>query len=456
MTAIQDVIQEPSHTYYTKLRVINKTVRPLDVATFNDTERANVMKSKMTGRFFSVPAQNLYNANTNIVTETEVYNWMQGKYRETMIGNQRVSLKGYEKRIRPYVLSIVDEEVLLYLYYHLPSRLETRIRIANPNIVRCKKICTSPKKGANLFAPDNTINDFFTQLRIIWLESGESTSNFGNEINTSTSAIAYNDLSDPIAIHQFVENDLTKNYGRQSNHIKKEPFGQNNNTRSAKKYPSFVKKSKKVNNVYQSEPENSDDEEVVILKDNSDSEEEKEITSENESQSSQIRQNWPNPFEIDFLDIKEPNDVTMILCRIGDLIIPHAILDTSANNSLYTDNIPEYLGIKIDKKNVYKLTGAVGDFQSIGTSYNVPITIGTGEDSITVSENEQHHVRWDPIVKGKFTATHNGKTIIILLSTRKESRNAFNTEKLQVSEVNSKSHDSKNHLTACSTIKKNA
>ncbi|CAG8739598.1 1501_t:CDS:2, partial [Acaulospora morrowiae] len=33
-------------------------------------------------------------------------------------------------------------------------------------------------------------------------------------------------------------------------------------------------------------------------------------------QGAQIRQNWPNPFEIDFLDIKEPNDVTTISCRI--------------------------------------------------------------------------------------------------------------------------------------------
>jgi hypothetical protein len=172
-------------------------------------------------------------------------------------------------------------------------------------------------------------------------------------------------------------------------------------------------------------------------------------------QGAQIRRNWPNPFEIDFLDIREPNDVATISCRIGDLVIPHAILDTGADDSLYTDNIPEYLGIKIDKKNVHKLTGAVGDSQSVGTSYNVPITIGTGEDSITVSEKEisviptkkdrngndisimilgtkwQHRVGWDPIVKGEFIATHNGKTITIPLSTRKEkySHNVFNTEK---------------------------
>ena len=172
-------------------------------------------------------------------------------------------------------------------------------------------------------------------------------------------------------------------------------------------------------------------------------------------QGAQIRRNWPNPFEIDFLNISEPNDVATISCRIGDLVIPHAILDTGADDSLFTDNIPRYLGEKIDQKNVHKLTGAVGDSQSIGTSYNIPITIGTEEDSITVSEKEisviptkkdrngndisimilgtkwQHRVGWEPIVKGEFIATHNGKTIKIPLSTRKEkySHNVFNTEK---------------------------
>lgn len=161
-------------------------------------------------------------------------------------------------------------------------------------------------------------------------------------------------------------------------------------------------------------------------------------------QGAQITRNWPNPFDVDFLKI-EPNDVATILCRIGELIIAHAILDTGADSSMFTDNIPEHLGIKIDKKNVHKLTGAVGDSQSIGTSYNVPITIGNGEDSITVYEDIsviptkkdrngndisimilgtkwQHRAGWDPIVKGEFIATHNGKTIIIPLSTRKEQK----------------------------------
>jgi len=105
-------------------------------------------------------------------------------------------------------------------------------------------------------------------------------------------------------------------------------------------------------------------------------------------QGAQIRRNWPNPFEIDFLNIREPNDVATISCRIGDLVIPHAILDTGADDSLFTDNIPRYLGEKIDKKNVHKLTGAVGDSQSVGTSCNIPISINSRKDSITVSEKE--------------------------------------------------------------------
>ncbi|CAG8515788.1 13214_t:CDS:2 [Ambispora leptoticha] len=140
--------------------------------------------------------------------------------------------------------------------------------------------------------------------------------------------------------------------------------------------------------------------------------------------------------------------------KIGNLIIAHVILDTDADSSIFTDNIPKYLGIKIDKKNIHKLTGTVRDFQSIDTSYNIPITIGTGEDFITVPENEisviptkkdrygkdisimildikwQYHVRWDLIVKEEFTTIHNGKIIIIFLSTHKESHNVFNSEKL--------------------------
>jgi hypothetical protein len=162
-------------------------------------------------------------------------------------------------------------------------------------------------------------------------------------------------------------------------------------------------------------------------------------------QNTQINRNWPNPFDIDFLKF-EPNKEATISCKIRDLEIPYAILDTGSSDTLFTDNIPKYLEEKIDKKNIHKLTGAVGASQSIGAVYNIPITIGTEKDTITVIENEisviptqkdrngkdisililgtkwQHRVGWDPIVKGEFTATSNGKTITIPISTRNDKK----------------------------------
>src|SRR4051794_29800788 len=54
------------------------------------------------------------------------------------------------------------------------------------------------------------------------------------------------DLSDPIAIHKYIENELTKRLGTQFNYIKKEPFGQVNeaSTRVIKKVYSTKKPTK--------------------------------------------------------------------------------------------------------------------------------------------------------------------------------------------------------------------
>ena len=121
------------------------------------------MKEKMTGRFHPVPATNPYNAGNAIVTEPEFLNWLQGKYREVMVGTNRDALRAlisekfstmdtadtYEKRIKQYVQGIPYADVLPYLYEHMPQYMEMRFRQANP---------------ANLDA-------FFTDLRRIWLES---------------------------------------------------------------------------------------------------------------------------------------------------------------------------------------------------------------------------------------------------------------------------------------------
>jgi len=281
--------QEPPDTYYAKLRAINETARPLAVAGFNALERTNIMKSKMTGKFFPVPLNDQYTVgNPAINTEQGFYNWLKGKYREVMIGNQRASLKAlmnekfnsidsidtYEKRVKPLTLGIANEEVLPYLFDHLPPRIETRMRIANPN----------------------TIDDFFIQLRIIWLEMGGHTSNFNRDMEINNfpqkndalekfadiaQRLGYiGNLSDPIAIHKFVEDDLTRKLGVHSNHIKKvyntkKPLkvtykcsrcgkiGHRKNkcpkmTKTTKKNP------KKVNYTFQSESEDYDQEDECV------------------------------------------------------------------------------------------------------------------------------------------------------------------------------------------------
>jgi hypothetical protein len=94
--------QELPDSYYAKLRGINESARPLAVAGFDAAARANVMKSKMTGRFFPVPAQDPYNGNQAINSEATFYAWLQGKYRELMLGNQCASLKALmSERLSP-------------------------------------------------------------------------------------------------------------------------------------------------------------------------------------------------------------------------------------------------------------------------------------------------------------------------------------------------------------------
>src|SRR5579871_788604 len=155
--------QEDPDSYYAKLRTINESARPLNVAAFNAAARCNIMKGKMTGRFHPVPATNPYNGANQIVTEPEFLNWLKGKYREVMVGTSRDALKAlanekftpmdtvdsYEKRIKPYTLGIPYADVLPYLYEHMPNYIEIRLRQGNPV----------------------DLNAFFSDLRKIWLES---------------------------------------------------------------------------------------------------------------------------------------------------------------------------------------------------------------------------------------------------------------------------------------------
>lgn len=173
-----------------------------------------------------------------------------------------------------------------------------------------------------------------------------------------------------------------------------------------------------------------------------------------EKKNSQIY--WPKPLEINFLQIKDADDVATIYCKIGGLIIPCAMIDTGSDSSIFSDNIAEaveeLLGIKINRKKIHTLNGVASKSISIGTMDNVPITIGSGENTATITDEFsvvpaekdqngnakslvilgtqwQYRAGWEPLIKGEFKATQNGQTITIPLSVHKSQRNVFTVGK---------------------------
>jgi hypothetical protein len=337
--------QEDPDSYYAKLRTINESARPLAVGAFNPAARCNIMIGKMTGRFHPVPATNPYNAGNNVVTEPEFLNWLKGKYREVMVGTSRDALKAlanekftpmdtvdtYEKRIKPYTLGLPFNDVLPYLYEHMPNYIEIRLRQGNP---------------ADLDA-------FFTNLRKIWLESRGR--NDGVASNQPSSApivtvpvqqpvkddfklrlardLQYAGIAtDDASLENFIYEELTKRLTKSANHIRRNPF-EPKNTYATKKVtkkvipkvvtkvirrcsvcgksghtkvncPASAKRGrvKKVNYVYQDESDDPPEEEEEYIEesiivddsdDDDDDDEEDEYVDNNESRNCYaIKKNW--------------------------------------------------------------------------------------------------------------------------------------------------------------------
>ena len=161
---------------------------------------------------------------------------------------------------------------------------------------------------------------------------------------------------------------------------------------------------------------------------------------------------WPIPREINFLQIKDANDVATITCKVGNFTIPYAMIDSGSDSSIISENVAKHLGLKIDRKKVHRLNGVASKSQSLGTINDVPVTISSGDDCITITDdfsvvptkydnngNElslfilgtqwQYRAGWEPLIKGEFRATCDGKTITIPLSVHKSQRNVFKVEK---------------------------
>ncbi|CAH1769741.1 14250_t:CDS:2, partial [Entrophospora sp. SA101] len=144
---------------------------------FDDEVKCNILKSMMGGKYAPVPANDPYtNNNLAINTPDTLRAWMRAKYQRETVGNQQSAIQRltqekyqpydtpdtYEVRIRPLILGVADNDaqVLGFLKSHLTGDFYTWMRIANPG----------------------GINEFFTELKNMWLERRPN-SNEGSTFN---------------------------------------------------------------------------------------------------------------------------------------------------------------------------------------------------------------------------------------------------------------------------------
>ncbi|GBB97313.1 hypothetical protein RclHR1_29620003 [Rhizophagus clarus] len=279
--------QEPPDVYYQKLRNINEMARPLAVAAFNAAARCQVMINKMTGRYREVMVGTNRSAIFALVNE---------KFLETDTPDS------YEKRIKPLVQAMPDADALPYLFNQLPSDLEMRVRIANPA----------------------TVIAFFTDLRNIWHESA------GKRIQAHTIApvnytaqpqkddfkirlardLAYTGIgTDDATLENFIYEELKKRLGGQTAHVRKSPFTPRSAYATKKVVRKVVpkasakqtrhcsacgkaghtkincprlKRTKKVNYVYQNEEEDPEDSEEEYIEEYIEDSEEEEVEEDDE------------------------------------------------------------------------------------------------------------------------------------------------------------------------------
>src|SRR6185312_6842944 len=243
--------------------------------TFTDAHKADIYKSKMAGKYVPIPAQH---ANINIDTPDQFRAWLRHRYHELTVGTRQASLtkltqekflptdipETYEERIRLLLLQTPNNnaDALAILWNHLPDELFSRMEIT---------------------APAN-IDEFFTNLKNIWLKRQPSTFTYnGNRnlpviVSNSTPTpyqpqfnpqenrnralerlesiamrLGYSDDAsrNPDALESFIEDELYNRLGYANYHIcravhsvpRKEPFGQvSTRTSVPQRVPSQQKK----------------------------------------------------------------------------------------------------------------------------------------------------------------------------------------------------------------------
>jgi hypothetical protein len=136
---------------------------------FNNAVKCDILKSMMGGKYAPVPPQNTFVLPAvNIDSPDTLRAWLRAKYQRETVGNQQSAIQRltqeryqlydtpdtYEARIRPLLLGVAndDAQVLGFLKSQLTGEFFMMMRIAGPA----------------------GINEFFTELKNIWLERGQS------------------------------------------------------------------------------------------------------------------------------------------------------------------------------------------------------------------------------------------------------------------------------------------
>src|SRR3954447_15166823 len=116
---------------------------------FDNAVKCTLLKSKIGGKYASVPANNrLVAENPAINTPDTLRAWLRTKYQRETVGNQQSAIQRltqerfqpydtpdtYETRIWPLLLGVADNDaqVLGFLKRQLTSDLYMMMRIANP------------------------------------------------------------------------------------------------------------------------------------------------------------------------------------------------------------------------------------------------------------------------------------------------------------------------------------
>jgi hypothetical protein len=158
---------------------------------------------------------------------------------------------------------------------------------------------------------------------------------------------------------------------------------------------------------------------------------------------------WLNPLEINFIQKVLPNDVATIKGKISSSVgnsitVPSIMIDSGANCSIVSKGLAKLLGLDIDKNKKPPVKWRKNSLDSVGTVYNVSITIGHDNNSCVINEDFPvldddklwillgtpwlDRAGWEPIIKREFKLLHKGKTITVPLSVHKSQREIFKPE----------------------------